>query len=139
MLLAGTSLMVFKPTQSADIRRMPAVAAAFVGLLIGLVSGLTGIGGGILLSPLMILAGWAGQKQAAALSSAFIFVNSISGLLGWLKTGKTLDSQLPWMLAVVLVFGLLGAYLGANRYQSKGLKWLLIIVLIIASVKLLLV
>jgi uncharacterized membrane protein YfcA len=139
MLLAGTSLMVFKPSQSADIRRMPAVAAAFVGLLIGLVSGLTGIGGGILLSPLMILAGWAGQKQAAALSSAFIFVNSISGFLGWLKTGKTLDSQLPWMLAVVLVFGLLGAYLGANRYQSKGLKWLLIIVLIIASVKLLLV
>ena len=138
MLMSASLLMVFRPAEPRKIREMPPMAGAIIGSVIGFTSGLTGIGGGVWLSPILLLAGWAGQKQTAALSSAFIFVNSLSGLLGWVKADQPWDENLPVMMGIVLVFGGLGAWLGAAKYQSKAIKWLLALVLGIASFKLLL-
>jgi uncharacterized membrane protein YfcA len=139
MLLSASVLMVFRPAEPKMVKQIPVLAAAGIGAMIGFVSGLTGIGGGVWLSPIMLLAGWARQKETAALSSAFIFVNSLSGLLGWIKTDKPWDENLPVMIGVVLVSGVLGAWLGAAKYRSSAMKWLLALVLGIAAVKLLLV
>ena len=139
MLMSASVLMIFRPAEPKNISEMPLAAGAIIGSVIGFASGLTGIGGGVWLSPILLLAGWAGQKQTAALSSAFIFVNSLSGLLGWVKADKPWDENLPVMIAIVLIFGGLGAWLGAGKYQSKAMKWLLATVLGIASVKLLMV
>ncbi len=139
MLMSASVLMVFRPAEPHKISEMPQIAAAIIGSVIGYASGLTGIGGGVWLSPILLLAGWAGQKQTAALSSAFIFVNSLSGLLGWVKSDQPWDQNLPVMMGVVLLFGSLGAWLGAAKYQSKAMKWLLAVVLGIASLKLLMV
>lgn len=139
MLLTASVLMIFRPAEPKKISEMPPAPGAIIGSVIGFASGLTGIGGGVWLSPILLLAGWAGQKQTAALSSAFIFVNSLSGLLGWVKADKPWDKNLPVMIAIVLIFGGLGAWLGAGKYQPKAMKWLLALVLGIASVKLLMV
>ncbi|MEK0420642.1 MAG: hypothetical protein RLZZ161_493, partial [Bacteroidota bacterium] len=121
------------------VKQIPVSAAAGIGAIIGFVSGLTGIGGGVWLSPILLLAGWARQKETAAISSAFIFVNSLSGLLGWIKTDKPWDENLPGMIGIVLISGGIGAWMGVKRYRSSAMKWLLALVLGIAAVKLLLV
>jgi len=139
MLMSASVLMVFRPAEPKNVSEIPTIAVAIIGSVIGFASGLTGIGGGVWLSPILLLAGWAGQKQTAALSSAFIFVNSLSGLLGWVNADKPWDENLPVMMGIVLVFGGLGAWLGTAKYQPKAMKWLLALVLGIASVKLLMV
>jgi uncharacterized membrane protein YfcA len=139
MLLSASAMMVFRPAEPNNVKQLPVLAAAVIGAVIGFVSGLTGIGGGVWLSPILLLAGWARQKETAALSSAFIFVNSLSGLLGWIRTDKPWDENLPVMIGIVLISGGLGAWLGAVKYRSAAMKWLLALVLGIAAVKLLVV
>lgn len=90
-----------------------------------------------ILSPVLLLAGYARQKQAAAISAAFIFVNSLSGFAGWLQQGKSLDPNLPWMLLLATSAGLAGAWLGARRYTPTTLKWVLAAVLLVAAGRLL--
>ncbi|MGA0107676.1 MAG: sulfite exporter TauE/SafE family protein [Candidatus Nanopelagicales bacterium] len=110
--------------------------AVLAGSSLGLLSGLTGTGGGIFLTPLLIFAGWASAKQAAGLSAVFIFANSTSGLLGNLTSFQYLPPQLPIWLTVVVLGALLGSYFGANRLPNPALKRALALVLIIASFKL---
>lgn len=136
LLLAAVSV-AFRPAEAGNIRSLPAWLAAVLGAGIGLVSGLTGIGGGVILSPVLLLAGYARQKQAAAISAAFIFVNSLSGFAGWLQQGKSLDPNLPWMLLLATSAGLAGAWLGARRYTPSTLKWVLAAVLLVAAGRLL--
>jgi uncharacterized membrane protein YfcA len=139
LLLSASVLMIFRPAEPKKITEIPPSVAGLLGAIIGFVSGLTGIGGGVWLSPIFLLAGWASQKQTAALSSAFILVNSISGLLGWIKSDKPWDDNLPLLIAVVLVFGWLGAWLGSKKYKSDAMKWILALVLGIASIKLIVI
>jgi uncharacterized membrane protein YfcA len=95
-----------------------------------------GIGGGIILSPVLLLFRWANLKEAAAVSALFIFVNSIAGLAG-LKTWIPLDNtSLIYWLAASLIGGFLGARWGAGVASNSKVKWVLALVLIIASVKL---
>ena len=136
MLLIAAFSVVFRPAEPKQVRPIPIYWAAFCGASIGWISGLTGIGGGVILSPLLLMVGWANQKQAAALSAAFILVNSISGFVGWLGQNKPLDSNLIFMLPVAIAGGFVGSFLGANRFQSKHLKWLLCAVLLVASIRL---
>jgi uncharacterized membrane protein YfcA len=140
--------------------------AAFMGAVIGYVSGLLGIGGGILLSPVLLMIRWTQQKQTAAISAAFIFVNSAAGLLGfvqqhtpWItdsqKTGGVADAEMagrcafgdPWFAVVailsvlilpVLLGGLFGSWYGAKKFDQTVMKYILCVVLLIAAIKLLL-
>ncbi len=106
------------------------------GSAIGVLSGMIGIGGGIILSPLLLLFRWASLKEAAAVSALFIFVNSVSGLAG-LKTWIPLDqSQMIYWLGASLLGGFLGATWGAAIASNTKVKWILALVLVIASLKL---
>ena len=117
-------------------KSLPAVLGIFTGAAIGLLSGMIGIGGGIILSPLLLLFRWASLKEAAAVSALFIFVNSVAGLAG-LKTWIPMDqSQMLYWLVASLVGGFLGARWGAGIASNTKVKWILALVLVIASLKL---
>ncbi len=107
-----------------------------IGAAIGLVSGMIGMGGGILLSPLLLLMGWSNQKQTAAISAIFIFLNSLAGIAGQLKTGFDLGEQIWFIMAFVLAGGWIGAYVGAEKLKAKNMKYILAVVLILAAGKL---
>ncbi len=111
--------------------------ALISGAFIGLISGTIGIGGGIILSPLILLLNWADRKETAAVSSLFIFVNSLAGIAGVFLKGNKFDNLMIGMLAVSFAGGMLGAYAGASKFNSSVLKYTLSFVLIIASAKLL--
>ncbi len=111
-----------------------------IGAGMGLLSGLTGVGGGIFLSPLLLMLGWAGTKQTSAVAALFILVNSIAGLAA-LIVGKT--AALPnyvWILgAAVLVGGWLGAEYGSRRFANPVVRRVLAVVLALAGGKMILV
>jgi uncharacterized membrane protein YfcA len=99
-------------------------------------AGLTGTGGGIFLTPLLLFCRWARVREAAAVSSLFILVNSSSGLAGYVHSGRDLP-QFAWPLAaVVAAGGLIGSRLGSSHLPARGISLLLAVVLIIAGMKL---
>jgi uncharacterized membrane protein YfcA len=110
-----------------------------IGAAIGLVSGMIGMGGGILLSPVLLLMNWSNQKQTAAISAIFIFLNSMAGIAGQMRTGFHVSPQITYIVGFVLVGGWLGAYIGAEKLRSKYMKYILAVVLLLASAKLFLV
>lgn len=107
-----------------------------VGGIIGFFSGLIGIGGGIILTPVILLLHWGKMKEAAAVSALFIWVNSASGLVGQWSTGIDLSMNSLLLVAIALIGGFLGAYLGSKKLNNNGLRYILIVVLALASVKL---
>ncbi len=109
---------------------------SLAGALIGVVSGMIGMGGGILLSPLLLLLGWANQKETAALSSIFIFLNSAAGMLGQMNNGFELSQSTYVIIVFVMLGGWLGAYLGSKKLHANQLKFILASVLIVAATKL---
>lgn len=116
---------------------IPTWAGLLSGGSIGLLSGMIGIGGGILLSPLMLLMKWATIKETAAVSALFIFVNSLSGLTGQLKTGSIhLTGDIQFAIAATIAGGLLGSYFGSQKFNSPVLRYLLALGLTIACLKL---
>ena len=110
--------------------------ALCIGAVIGFISGLIGIGGGIILSPVLLLLGWATMKQTAAVSALFIFVNSISGLFGFVSNGGTLPMASTPPIAVVVFGGILGGYYGSKKMNTITLRNILAVVLLIAVFKL---
>ncbi len=108
------------------------------GAAIGLFSGLIGIGGGIFLTPLLLLLGWANPRQAAAVSAPFILLNSLSSLAGFsAHTAQALPSGLIWLALSVLLGGLLGSHLGSRSLPMKAIARVLSAVLLIGGLKLL--
>jgi uncharacterized membrane protein YfcA len=117
------------------------LVALAVGAVIGLLSGLVGVGGGIFLTPVLLLANWSETKTAAGISAAFILVNSVSGLLGnWLlgkgATVATLSGDVWFWIAAAVIGGLLGSTLGAKRFDSLTMRRVLAAVLLFAGMKL---
>lgn len=110
--------------------------ALFIGAVIGFLSGLIGIGGGIILSPVILFLGWADIKKSAAVSALFIFVNSISGLFGFLSKGGTLPVSSTSLIVVALIGGILGGYFGSKKMNTQMLRNVLALVLLIAVFKL---
>lgn len=126
------------PTADEGPVRLPVSLALAIGAVIGLLSGLTGTGGGIYLSPLLLLAGWAGPRRAAGLAAPFILLNSAAGLSGLGLAAAHLPAGLPWLAASVLTGGYVGTQLGTHRLPARALLALLAAVLLIAGTKLLL-
>lgn len=115
--------------------RAPWFVALAAGAAIGVLSGIVGVGGGIFLSPLLILAGWAGAKQTAATSAVFIVVNSIAGLIGRAARGALVVGDLGPLVAVAFLGGLVGARLGAHRWLPAHLRKVLALILLSVAVK----
>jgi len=107
-----------------------------VGGVIGFFSGLIGIGGGIILTPVILLLHWGNMKEAAAVSALFIWVNSAAGLTGQLSSGVTIEKESFLLVGIALIGGVLGGYYGSKKINNQNLRYILAFVLIIASVKL---
>lgn len=125
------------PANDEERPGVPWVPGVVCGAAIGLLAGLSGTGGGIFLTPLLVLAGWTATRDAAGLSGAFIMVTSISGLAGLLTGGINLPPALPLFVGVVGAGGLVGSWLGAARFSVLSLRRALALVLVIAALKLL--
>ena len=142
-LLLGIALIIpvirllgFNPADKSENKQINLILALLFGAVIGFLSGLLNIGGGIFLSPVLILMAWATTKEAAAVSALFIVLNSASGLLGNLSNPIELNSSsYIWFIAAI-IGGTTGAYFGSHRFAQVTVKYLLSAVLTIASVKL---
>lgn len=138
LLLLPVARFLLINKEPGEIRVDPSIALSLlIGAVIGLLSGLIGIGGGIILSPLLLLLRWTDMKQTAAISALFIFVNSISGLMGQLIKGIHLNTDMYLYVAIAFAGGIFGAYFGALKFNHKVLKYILAIVLLVAAYKLL--
>lgn len=147
LLLAGAlcfaafRLMIeFRPAPSNTILKTPGLLVMLpIGAIIGLLSGIVGVGGGIFLSPLILLMRWADPKKTSATSACFIFVNALAGLAGrFLRGNFEIGMLAPFLLAAFLG-GMVGSHLGANLLSGRTLQRALGVVLIIAAYKLIVV
>lgn len=123
--------------ESNVLKPMKIWQGLIVGGVIGFFSGLIGIGGGIILTPIILLLHWGKMKEAAAVSALFIWVNSVAALIGQVSSGVEISKAMFLLAVIAFVGGYLGSYYGSKKYNNKSLRYLLAIVLIIASVKLL--
>lgn len=136
ILVAALRLLGVFRTRERGTRDIPVPLGLVIGGAIGALSGLLGIGGGVLLSPVLLVFGWADAKTAAATSALFIFVNSAAGLLNMTSLAEVPTTDLAaWTLAAVCG-GLLGSWVGAKRAPEPRLRQALGVVLLLASVKL---
>jgi uncharacterized membrane protein YfcA len=108
----------------------------FIGAIIGFFSGLIGIGGGIILTPLILLFHWGKMKEAAAVSALFIWMNSAAALLGQLNSGISIAKESFLLVVIALIGGVLGGYYGSKVINNQKLRYILAFVLIIACGKL---
>jgi uncharacterized protein len=139
VLLFSAWRLAVKSTRGAPGVHPPAPFAMIsLGALLGFVAGLTGTGGGIFLSPLLLLCGWADAKKTAGVSSVFILVNSISGIAGVLSSHGKLPPAVPLWAGAALAGGLAGSWLGSRRLDPLAIRRLLAVVLVIAGSKLIL-
>lgn len=139
LLLFSAFRFFMKHKQSeAALRKQNLFASLIIGAAIGLFSGMIGIGGGIILSPIILMLNWANMKQTAAVSALFIFINSIAGLSGLWMNGFSQTKTIYPLILIAIVGGLLGSYFGAKKIKGHSLQYILALVLIIASMKLIL-
>ena len=143
LIIPAVRLLIPQPAET-DAKPVQYFWAVIFGAIIGFLSGLIGIGGGIILSPLLLWLGWSKIKETASISALFIFVNSISGLLGHPHFSNSLSAlQLPYsiwlILGLALAGGLLGSFLGSKKLNAYSLRVILSVVLWIACIKLILV
>ncbi len=130
-------LLGFFGKESEETKNMNHLIAILLGISIGFLSGMIGIGGGIILSPVILLFHWANMKETAAVSALFIFVNSVAALSGLFIKGLSIETSVYLWIAITLAGGFLGAYFGSKRMKNPVLKKILAAVLLLASIKLL--
>ena len=141
IILIYTAFYSFRSASRAEAAtntQAPILLRLLVGAALGFLSGLTGVGGGIFLSPLLLLLGWAPIKVISGVAAAFILVNSIAGLLGVLQTAAPLPPALPYWALAAVAGGFVGAEYGSRRLANPVLKKLLALVLGIAGAKMVL-
>lgn len=137
LLIPVIRFFFFKNVNPKDLKPSNTGLSLLIGAVIGFLSGMIGIGGGIILSPVLLLLKWTDQKQTAAISAIFIFVNSVAGLAGQLTKGIQFSGDMYGYVAVAFAGGLCGAYFGALRFPQTILKNVLACVLALAAYKLL--
>ena len=136
LLLSAVRFIVTLRAPDQVKRRIPVPLAFAIGVALGFLAGLTGVGGGIFLSPVLLLGGWADLRTTAATSVSFILANSVAGLLGQHAALDTVRDIAPlWAIAAV-AGGALGSYLGSRRLPSPALRAVLAVVLVAAGLKL---
>lgn len=138
VLVLAAARLAWKLTVSDEIEQPKLAVCLAIGAGIGLLSGLVGVGGGIFLTPVLLLMRWTDTKTAAGVSAAFILVNSVAGLVGNFTQARVLPRE-AWMWAIAAVVGgLLGSTLGAKTFDSILLRRILAAVLLFAGAKLIL-
>ncbi len=145
LVLLAAAIGVFRHAARAEDedrlaqgRAVPWLAGLLAGAAIGTLSGLTGTGGAIFLTPLLLFARWMPTRDASGTSVAFVWINSLTGLAGLLQSGQTLPAMLPLWLGVVAVGALIGTQLGLKWLPVRMLRHALGVVLLVAAGKLLL-
>jgi hypothetical protein len=113
----------------------PIWLSLLLGVAIGFTGGLIGIGGGVLLSPVLLLSQWAGPQLTAGTISVFVLVNSISGLLGYWSASPDLPPQLPVWGVVALAGGWIGAEIGSRRLSAATIRRMLGLILLLAGLR----
>jgi len=138
IVLLFAAFQLFRYTQRATkitAKAIPFFRAVLLGAGIGLLSGLTGVGGGIFLSPLLLFTGWADARQTAGVSAAFILVNSTAGILGHLSGVKSLPDAIPFLACAAVLGGIIGSGLGSRQFSNMTIRRLLALVLVVAGLK----
>ncbi|WP_138514688.1 sulfite exporter TauE/SafE family protein [Rhodoferax bucti] len=135
---AVKSFATAKTAATAEIRSVATPILLAVGAALGLLSGLTGVGGGIFLSPILIFYRWASTKIVSGVAAAFILVNSIAALAGVLTNSYAIPSSLPLWAVAALLGGFIGAEFGSRRLGNPNIQRLLALVLLIAGIKMML-
>ncbi len=136
LLFQCIRLLGFFPPARGETREPKRVLALVIGSAIGLVSGLIGIGGGIILSPLLLMLRWTDMKQTALISALFIFLNSTAGLTGLMTKGVNMEPVLYIWIGVAFAGGLIGSRIGSRVLSQDILRKVLGMVLLIAGIKL---
>jgi uncharacterized protein len=140
-LLSSATLLLVKAYIKPRIELAPVniYFAATIGAVIGLISGLLGVGGGIFLSPLIILLGYANIKDASGIAALFILCNSILGLAGHYLSLQTLDTSVVLWILAVAIGGYIGSHFGSKKFNNKFIVLFLFIVLVTAGLKFIIV
>jgi hypothetical protein len=138
ILLVSAARLLMRPPPDLKKADPPRMVALSIGGAIGLLSGLTGTGGGIFLTPIILFRQWAGARAAGAVSAIFILVNSLAGLLGNLSATQNFPAPALVLLAVAGAGGAAGSYLGSHRLPHTVIKRMLAVVLLIAGSQLIL-
>jgi len=138
-LLIAVARMLYNPKKNdTDNRQVSIPGASILGMVLGFLSGMIGIGGGIILSPLLIVTRWAGVKEASAASAGFILLNSLSGLMSLYGKGFVPDKNMAIWVATAFLGGILGSATGSFKLSDGGLRYVLSGVLCFAAMKLIL-
>ena len=136
VLLFSAARLFFRQGDPPDTAPPAVPAAIAAGAGLGFLAGLTGTGGGIFLTPLLLFCHWASIRGAAAVSAVFILVNSVAGLIGFISSGRPIP-KFAWMFAVAAVIaGTLGSYFGSRRFPVRTISIILATVLVLAGCKL---
>src|SRR6266480_2632912 len=138
VLLFSAARLFFRHGDPPDVTAPAIPAAIAIGAGIGFLSGLTGTGGGIFLTPLLLFCHWAHIRQAAAVSALFILVNSIGGLVGYFTAVRSIPTLGLVLAGPAIIGGTIGSYFGSRRFPSRTISILLAIILTIAGAKLIL-
>jgi uncharacterized membrane protein YfcA len=139
LLIAGIR-MIFKTTKDYDQNRIPPIwISTLLGALLGFISGLVGIGGGIFLSPIMYNLKWAKPKQISGLCCLFIFFNSLAGLTGQIQKVNSFEIIYPYwgLILAVFVGGQIGSYLGSKKLKPRYIEILTSILVLFVSLRIL--
>jgi uncharacterized membrane protein YfcA len=136
VLLFSAARLIFRRRDPEHITAPSAPVAIGVGGGLGFLAGLTGTGGGIFLTPLLLFCSWAKIRQAAAVSALFILVNSIGGLVGYFTAKQSVPSLGVWLALPAIVGGAIGSQLGSRRFPVRAISLLLATVLTVAGAKL---
>jgi uncharacterized membrane protein YfcA len=139
LLLSASRLLLHKNPAPVSIRRPSVPVSLAIGAVLGLLSGLTGVGGGIFLSPVLLLCRWGEAREVSAVAALFILVNSCAGLLGHLSGVQAIPSYAPFLAGAALAGGVVGSLLGSRLLPVPTIRKMLSLVLTIAGFKLLLV
>jgi len=136
LLIAAFRMILNINTENISKKNISFQVGLAAGAMLGFVSGIIGVGGGIFLSPLLLLLHWADMKETAAVSALFIFVNSAAGFTGILLSDLSLSPQIFFWVPIALLGGIIGSYMGSIKISGKVLKYILSLVLFFASIKL---